>query len=683
MYHNIKMKKKKVFLAKMFAILLGCGLVACSDDDNKENAANNPTPDDFNINSAETGVTFDQEAVIRGVSGDNASEMLVSLIYMFNNVKANVTDSTKLLIVPELSSKYEKDITTVYENGGIIGVTNPSQAQISTWFEKVGWDNGFMPSEVDDALMFSFGNGFHCCVVYDPDNDDVAVDSADVANMLDKDSEGFIFKSLLEAQAAVVAEDVANDDGTNRKDTWTDYDSSMYPDVYTYLSAWVETVNKSLSERNVAKAEDTTRVEQFLAQVETRANSGTSNNDVSQLFSKYNYSVVLPFSANEEIRHVALSDPDRIQGEGAVSLNLNIYQIHCYEGAPGAGDYYLINLSAGLASDKMYRGKWVNTHGGVHTRLCGYFAKSFTVDCIPWNKNTNAPYYSDEVETIGAPSPETTVGETVYTTGSSVSLNTTLSLSLGYNLDKDKGYGNGGGTVSAGWSWTDKKSRTISDTDISNLSGYYVINGQPQPICRVGWKMQFNNLPYFQWSQTCGINEGSSQTYRSTNYLESSWVWYKKNVSDGSTENPISVKIRTQSNYGTLSFFTTKADLKEISFNKFGNFDYVFDLKPFSRDKCGVLNIENDFEDGTTITAVRIYYLKNGTLGDLAWSTKNNIVPGKSVSSAALKISEPYMIYLDTNTGKRYIYRKEKGKNIEFGLDNTVYSSIDFNFLSY
>ena len=665
----------KDFLTRMFALLLIGSLFACSSDN--EVSVSTPSAEEFNINNNGTGVTFDQEAVIVGVNGNNASDIGISLMYLLSNIQPKVTENTKLLIVPELSSKYESAIKTVYENGGIVGVTNPSQSQISKWFKEVDWENGFIPNNVDDALMFSFGKGFHCCVVYGPNSKEVVVDSAAAAKMPDKDSKDFIFKPLLEEQESVAAEDVSNRDSSDGADVWTDYESSKYPEVYTYLSSWVSSVNKSFEEKDVITEEEKTQIQKFLA----KTRGGKASNDVSMLFAKYPYSIVLSFDANEEIREVLWSDADRIKGHGAVSIDLNIYQIHCYDEAPGAGDYYLVNMSAGLQSENMYRGKWVNKHGGVWTRLCGYYAKSFAVDCIPWNYSTDAPYTNDDVETIGSTSPETTVGQTVYTTSSSFSLNIGGSVAGGKNLKDDGGgsFFNGGVTISGGWSWTDNKSREISDTDISNTSGFYTINGIAQPVSKVGWKMTFNNLPYFQWSQSCGINEGNSQTYRSTNYLDADWIWHAKYAKDNSNASPICIKVRTQASYGTLSFFTTKADLKEKTFNKFGAFEHVFFLKPFSRDRCGTLTIENDFEDGTAITSIQVYSIVDDLDPyKLAWSTTNTIIPGKSVTTTALKTANPYMIFFTTNTGKRYQYSKSTGKKVELGSDNFVYSNIDF-----
>ena len=666
------------FLTGMFALLLMGSLFACSDDNDDEVSINTPSAEEFNINDGGTGVTFDQEAVIVGVNGDDASDIGISLMYLLTDIQSKVTENTKLLIVPELSSKYETAIKTVYNNGGVVGVTNPSQSQISEWFEAVDLGEGFIPKNVDDALMFSFGKGFHCCVVYGPDNKAVAVDSLAASKMIDKDSEDFIFKPLLEKEEQVVAEDVSNRTSSDGSDVWTDYETSKYPEVYSYLSSWVRSVNKSFEEKDVVTEEEADAVKRLFAQ--TRGEKAA--NDVSTLFAKYPYSIVLSFDANEEIREVLWSDADRIKGHGAVSIDLNIYQIHCYDEAPGAGDYYLVSMSAGLQSEDMYRGKWVNKHGGVWTRLCGYYAKSFAVDCIPWNYSTDAPYTNEDVETIGSTSPETTVGQTVYTTSSSFSLNIGGSVSAGKNLKDDGGkFLNGGVTVSGGWSWTDSKSREISDTDISNTSGFYAINGIARPISKVGWKMTFNNLPYFQWSQSCGINEGNSQTYRSTNYLDANWIWHAKNVKDNVRSQILCIKVRTQATYGTLSFFTTKSDLKEKTFNKFGAFEHVFFLEPISHDRCGTLTIENDFEDDTAITSIQVYKYESSfyVTPKLVWSTSNTVIPGKSVTTSALKTADTYVIYFTTNTGKKYKYsKKSTGKTIELGAENYVYSSTDF-----
>ncbi len=680
------MKTYSKLLASLFAMLLVVSIGACSDDDDVA-AVYNPSTDEFNINRTETGVTFDQEAVILGVNGEDAKNVAISLIYLLPNINTEVTDNTKLLVVPELAEVYQKDIMKVYDNGGVIAVTDPSQTQLKQWFDLFNWDAGIVPDNVDDALMFSFGKGFHCCLVYGPDNKAVLLDSLSDDELLAKDTEDVSTKASAPTGNVVTQEEIPTraEVESSSDDTeyiWIDFQNPKYPEVYNYLTPWVEALNNDFSNTGITDDEAQQVKQQFL-QKTTRTSDSDKLQDVSQIFARYPYTVIAPFTANAEVRWLAGdSDPDIIKGTGAVTLCFNIYQIHCYQDQPGAGDYYLVNMTAGLASADMYKGKWWNQHSGTYVRVCGLYAKDFQVACIPYHQKKDGsnprPYSADEVEVVGTPKPLTTVGQTRYDDSFTFSLDASLSVSGGKSMMMNK-YVMVEPKISLGWEWTETTVRNISDTDIRNISGGTVIAGTI--AWALAWKMQFNNLPEFDWGERRGFNEGNSLAYRSTNYLHANWVWHLENVSDDSTEDPIAIRVQTAATYGAQSFITTYADHEERTF-RYGCTDQIINLKPFSRDKCGTITLENNF-DKEAIMNVKVYKQEkqNNTYvdGDLVWSTNNTLKTGKKVTTPALKIADTYTVYLTTNDGKKYKYSNHPTLTIELGLDNVVYSKTDFS----
>ena len=653
------MKTSMNFLTKLFATLFVFSMWACSDDDD-DIIVSTPSSVDFNINRSTPNVTFDKEAVVMGVNGDDALNVAISLCYLIPNFTAEVTENTKLLIVPELSQEYEKEITTVYNNGGVIAVTDPSQDQLTKWFDANDWESGIVPANVDDALIFSFSNGFHCCLVYGPDDKNVIVDTT-----ADNDT--------VEQESSTNAD--TSDDGVEY--IWIDFQNPQYPEVYNYLSPWIDVVNKDFEKAGITEDEAESVKQQFL---QTRADDSSQMLDVSQVFARYPYSIIAPFTANAMVRWLAgNSNPDVIKGTGAVTVSFNIYQIHCYEDQPGAGDYYLVNMTAGLASADMYKGKWWNQHSGTYVRICGLYAKEFAVVCMPYHQPSKtvmlAPYSSKDVELLETPKPLTTVGKTQYDDSFTFGVDASLSVSGGTNVLLTP-YFEVKPSISLGWKWTESTVRGISDTDIRNISGATTVNGTT--VSTVGWRMLFNNLPQFQWSQDYGFNEGNSLTYRSTNYLHANWVWHQKDVKDDSTEDPITIRVQTEATYGAMSFISTESDLQEKTF-RYGCIDHYINLKPFSRDRCGTITLENNFTDKTAITEIEIYKKKSdGSDGDLVWSTDNTLKPTKKVTTPALRVADKYIVYFTTNTGKKYKYSTYPALTIELGMANNIYSKVNF-----
>ena len=680
------MKTYKTLLIKLFAVLFVASICACSDDDN-DAVSTTPSSGDFNINRAETGVTFDQEAAILGITGDDAMNVAISLMYLIPNFSQNVTDSTKLLIVPELSKLFEEQITKVYNNGGVVAVTDPSQEQLTKWFNAYHWDAGIVPGNVDDALLFSFGKGFHCCLVYGPDKENVVIDSEDIENMSDKDSEDFIYKDF-STEGVVTAEekstkaDVEETDDDDVEYVWIDFQNPKYPEVYNYLSSWIDVVNSDFSKVGLPEDEAQQVKQQFLQKVNRADNGGTQMQDVSEIFARYPYSIVAPFTAEATVRQLAGgSDPDVIKGTGAVTLSFNIYQIHCYADKPGAGDYYLVNMTAGLASADMYKGKWWNQHSGTYVRMCGFYAKEFQVECSPCHQfkggtltassEQPVPYSSDEVETLETPKPVTTVGQTQYDDSFTFSVDASVSVSGGVNVMMAP-YFEVNPKLSFGWNWSEQTIRSVSDTDISNISGAYVMNGDV--VSKVGWKLSFNNLPEFDWWESRGFNEGSSLTYRSTNYLHANWVWHQKDVADDSTQDPIAIHVKVKPTYGVQSFISTYADWEEREYN-FGSVNQVINLRPFIRDKCAVINLKNDLTEN--VIGVEVW--QKGDKDHLVWNYKTTLKPDQKVTTAALKVDATYNIYVTTksSTGDKKKYQC-LNRRIEFDSDNNMNTSINF-----
>lgn len=118
--------------------LLVCSSVlffpACSDDDDVPVTEENLIPDRGPMISDEK---IDKPAV---VLGDIPSDMKEALNTRLTHLQNAVDEETEVLFVSSSAlSAHDKEIVTVYENGGIIVIVQPETAVANDWFEQIGW----------------------------------------------------------------------------------------------------------------------------------------------------------------------------------------------------------------------------------------------------------------------------------------------------------------------------------------------------------------------------------------------------------------------------------------------------------------------------------------------------------------------------------------------------------------
>lgn len=643
------MNRIKSKLTVLLALLCSILVISCEDD-----PPGGGNEDPGSSHDANVGVVFDGDAVILGVSGEYAADITKAFETLIPLKSASVDENTDLLVVPELSESFATEIETVYNNGGIVAVAAPSYANVKQWFESHKIPIWQIDERLNHALIYSFSDASHQCVVAYPDDEYFIVDKADIQTMADKNDDDFFFKHLYDEEE-IVEEETEFQGGA---DFATSYVEDDYNDMYTWLHPWITIMNEDIRQ---------------IEEINSHLARASEPDDVATTFRAYPYSQIFSFNGSKTIRKCTGSKPDEISGNGSISVSYDIYQIHCYEDQVGQGDYYLVTMTASVANRDMYRGVHRNLHGGVHVRWCGFYATSFEIECTPVDADGNElPADYVMFTTAGFPSPATTIGKTTYTTS------TTTNLSLGGSVTaggkKDKGaYAEGTFNVSGGWVWSHSESRDIADTDISNNSA-----GN-----NVRYKLTFNNLPYYRWGAHFGIDEGNSQTYRSTSEIRASWVWYVPSAKDDDNELPINIRFKAKPSYGDMSWITSKVDLHTHEYSDMGNVETVINLENFIREKCGYLVINNNFSDDTAIKNIRIYRATDTEKKDLLWESTETIVPGKDKKTSAFRIKDKYMIYLTTVDGREYEYSTySDGVTLESCAGVNVYAATDFKLVN-
>lgn len=585
-----------------------------------ERGINRPSDDETTQRNAYTGVEFSREAVVLGMNGNSSVEFTEAFKHLLPVTNVSVSENTALLIVPELSAAYENELLKAYGNEATaIAVINPTASNIKAWYDKHGWYECSNPDEVKGAMIFSFGPESHKNIV----------------------------KKVIET---------GNPDEEYDKDFESTLVEDEYNEMYIYLNTWIAALENDFDE---------------LTKVQSPPSGGSDMApDVSTLFDAVHRASYFPYTINDEVRNNTYRHV--VKGNGSIDVQFDVYQVHCYEDQPGAGDYYLVNMTASVANSDMWTGLHTNYKWGVWTRLCGYIATSFDVVCTPVD-STYKHIDPNKLSFIasGFPVPATVAGSTTY--DKSHSANFGLSGSVGGKGTHDGSNfspwtrgAKGGIEISAGWSWSESETRDISDMDIANTT-----SGNS-----VGYRLVYNNLPQYDDGKL-KFKEGNAHTWRSTSSVSSSWIWYMKGAKDDSNAKPISIVVEVTPKYKFMSFVSSKADLDTKNFTV-QNLRDTITLDPFIRDRCGSIILNNDFSDNTSIKSVQIYYYDIDGNEIIVWENKGTIKPGKEIRASAFPIRNEYMVYFTTTDGKKYKYSLFSTLSLEQGDENLIYAATDF-----
>lgn len=266
---------------------------------------------------------------------------------------------------------------------------------------------------------------------------------------------------------------------------------------------------------------------------------GSDLPDAETLFnsfeSGYTFTFVMP---EQEVEHIACSKKDYLDGNGTVDVLYKVTPLHAFDDQIGHGDYYVVTSSAAFNSAGMYKGHFTKKHGGVHVRICGSYAKEFTIQSYIGDKDEKPV---GQFVAGAMPNPTTTIGSTSYSTG--ISWNLGASVTGGVT----SGRATATATANTGVSVNNSTTRNISDLDIlldqkNNVATY---------------TLQFNNLPHYKDPlKLTEPTEISTHTAR----LEHSYIVHLPDVKDNSTETHKMIVKITKLDYGACNFHSSKVD---------------------------------------------------------------------------------------------------------------------------
>ena len=290
-------------------------------------------------------------------------------------------------------------------------------------------------------------------------------------------------------------------------------------------------------------------------------------------FISHNYNYEL---RDKAITHVVFSKVDKLSGNGVVELGLLVYPLHGF-GVNGntAMDYYIVESTLSIVSDKMYSGNFIKKHGGVKARICGFYWKRLHSDISIVDASGNAVG-----QFVQTPSPETVSGSKTYSSGWSFSLSGAVT-----------GGTTPAATLGGGVSHSSTTSRTINDCDIiSNHSG-----------STVSYNYVVNKLP--SYNSAIKINPPQAISTKTATFY-STWIWAVP-TADNNSSKEYYVKYKLSDFvYGASYLYSSSADYNDLEF-AVPNYEAKIAIGKPSRYSTGKFMLINT-ENNTHISNIRL-----------------------------------------------------------------------------
>jgi hypothetical protein len=336
------------------------------------------------------------------------------------------------------------------------------------------------------------------------------------------------------------------------------------------------------------------------------------SDNVTDLFNYQHIEITYPIHLNKAISHL-FNKKFYLDRSGSVDVLYDIYPLYAfYDQGSNSGDYYIVKSTLIVHSGSMYKGRWNTRYKGSRVKQCGYYLSKATVETTLLDVNGSA---IGEFPNGALPKPETTIGQTTYTSGFSWNLSGSVTGGLSAEGVVVSA------SISAGVSFDNSQTRTISDVDILNNS----IGS------KASYTYEINNLP--KYSTSVNITAPPSIAISNAQF-EQSWVWKVPSGSENWDNNGTKIfilKNKLAINYMSCWFLTTGLDIKYNHWTDgiSGTDSTNCNLVAPSRVPTGMIKITNGFASGyiTNITATDNNSKKQYEIGD----SNSSIAVGDSV----------------------------------------------------
>ncbi len=615
---------KKNFIL-ILAAIMSCGfiLISCHDNDDipaqeEEQGATEPGSywaegiDDFVYDIKYDGKVFIAAAL--------TPKQLEVINKMMPNQTTNLSEA-KVAVLNSINDLSWEDTEALYWEGAEIVLLNPVKAEIEQWFKDHTSSEDCPSYMLDGARFYAFDvSDYH--YIYGDDDGSIVNKN----NFAQHNEDGFY--DFMETT------DYDEDDYDVEPEEGVDYKTI---ELNMMFSQWLEDLMEMESGNLEAETKAITRA---------AGDEGMKVEDCFKLTTltksfPYDCYMNMKFDSSSNYDKVKSNNYDKIKfgGKATISVTYSVYQLHVYDGQPGSGDYYVVTMNPQIANGEVFsiglkKMQWYL----ANAKYCGPFCKEFIVQSTPVDSKGNA-YSTSSVLFPGTaqPIPTTDTGKTEITEISSFSIKGDVT--AGYSA-KAKPTGDVSvskdisGTLSVGWNWETKVKRDVGDISIINQSpGTNVVKHQ----------MLFYNLPErkFNYGDYGYKETPNNNSYKSTKGFRAAWIWKKVDVSDDSTEDPISIRFKSSAKYGGM--YHTNAIGKDAIAREesFGNFDFTFNLDPMIREPYAIIKLQNDFEKGMYITNIVVEDKKSG---QVVSSSNKSYNGGETINMGALPQKGEYTV---------------------------------------
>lgn len=629
------------FLTLAMVITAGMSLTSCtSNDDNPSSETVSEEPDYSHLAGDTYDITYKYDAY---VSPKVNSELREALLDYIDFPVDQITDNTYLVVINSLDELKQSDLVDFYLRGVTLAVANPKKYQIDALYQTQPQLGYYCDDDdIDGALLYAIDYDNNCSyIVQGSDLEPQEGGTTVISNTSD------------EAAGAYTPGEGAN--------SVAGAEADKHNDIYDHISLFIEELESQ---------EESLDEEAAAARSMTRAADNNEGSDIKKVAGMVHLWKSMSVPIN-----VKYFRDYTFQANCAMAVGYDIYPIHVYEGEQGAGDYYFVNMTASVNNGAVYKGKskfWTD-FVWVCLRWCGAFPTQFYVESKLVDTNNDNEVAGVSFPSAGFPKPPTVIKKVDYAEEWSFGLG--LGVSGGYESGGKVKHDNGiaspeqssGWDVKAkvdmNWKWSDSKKWSVEDVDLENQSAG----------ATAAWKIIYNNLPEYKWSEDCGFNEGNSRAYRSTTMLNGSWIWHIPDTPDDQESKPMRLRANMKTTYKILKFWSTDASLGEVVFDSQFT-DYLTMPKVYTH-KVAPIVLKNDYKN-KFISNIMVY-TKDGKEVTSKTQFQNSYPSGSEINLGDYKCSEDLIVKFKMDD-KTYTYSTNPYVKAVFKNTVTLYASQDF-----
>lgn len=331
--------------------------------------------------------------------------------------------------------------------------------------------------------------------------------------------------------------------------------------------------------------------------------------DITKTFDHVRVEQTFHIHLKKELGHMLWSSPDIVEASSLATISIEYYPLYAFEDQMSPGDYYVMSAKMTVENRPMYKGYWINKHGGLKTHLCAYIFDSATMEfeLLDSKSNSVKPKFDN------GPFPETT------------SLNVSHEEGMSWSL---------GGSVTGGWEGSGPAALlsvsggvSFSNSTMISYKDILVYNNCSSGKVNIKYYLDVDASGYIQGFS---LYEPTAPVCKSNLVSRASWVWRVPDTKDNSTVH-YKMKITPKVSYSALRFYSSVAEAYIPVFTgAITDSPAVIDLKAPNRVPTGQWKINNSEAQGTYLSDIKVWKESEFQKGTPVYSSSESVASGDS-----------------------------------------------------